>query len=390
MTQAQLRTSRPGGAGIGALAREIAGTAGEVADQIEAERRLPEKLLTPLRDSGLLRAGAPVEVDGLELEPGLALRCAQDVARGDASAGWCLSIAITSSLLVAYLPPEARDELFAAGRGVASGVWAPRGKAQRVEGGVSVSGRWSFCSGISHADVLFAGCFIEDAAQSEAPRRPSVVVLPKEQLEVKDTWHTLGLRGTGSHDCVAEEVLVPESRVFSLFDGPVIDRPLYRFPPFGFFALSIGAAALGNARAAIDDIVTLAGGKVGLGSTRTLAERAHTQAAVAAAEAALRAAELLFHSAIADAWEAAQQEGPVDIELRNGLRLAATHAVRTSAEVVRSMYDLGGGSTIYDGAPLQRRFRDAHTATAHFQVNEASRELPGRILLGLPAETAML
>ena len=67
---------------------------------------------------------------------------------------------------------------------------------------------------------------------------------------------------------------------------------------------------------------------------------------------------------------------------RTRLRLAATHGVRVSADVVRTMYDLAGGSAIYDDAPLQRRFRDAFTATAHFQVNEASRELPGRILLG--------
>ena len=78
------------------------------------------------------------------------------------------------------------------------------------------------------------------------------------------------------------------------------------------------------------------------------------------------------------------------LEARTRLRLAATHGVRISADVVRTMYDLAGGSAIYDGAPLQRRFRDAFTATAHFQVNEASRELPGRILLGQATEAAML
>ena len=79
---------------------------------------------------------------------------------------------------------------------------------------------------------------------------------------------------------------------------------------------------------------------------------------------------------------------PVPLELRNGLRLAATHVTRTSAEVVRTLFDLGGGSVIYDSSRLQRRFRDAFTATAHFQVNAASRELQGRILLGQPADTA--
>src|SRR5439155_22703177 len=196
---------------------------------------------------------------------------------------------------------------------------------------------------------------------------PSVVALRTEELEIPDTWHTLGLRGTGSHDAIADEVYVPGARLFSLFDGPVLDRPLYRFPIFGFFALSIAAAALGNARAAIDDLVALAGGKVGQGSTRTLAERAPTQLTVARAQAALGAARALYYEAIEDAWRAAQADEPVPVALRTELRLAATHAVRTSADVARSMYDLGGGTAIYDDSPLQRRFRDAHTATAHFQ-----------------------
>ena len=108
-------------------AREIAELARGMADDIDSARRLPAELVEALRDSGLLRAGAPVEVDALELPAGIALRCAEEVARGDASAGWCVSIGITSTLLVAYLPPVSRDELFGNGRGLAAGVWAPQG-----------------------------------------------------------------------------------------------------------------------------------------------------------------------------------------------------------------------------------------------------------------------
>jgi alkylation response protein AidB-like acyl-CoA dehydrogenase len=390
-TQPQAATGHPEESEIERVARDISRLARELATETDRAHRLPEELVAALRDCGLLRAGAPVEVEGLELAPGAALRCAEEVARGDASAGWCVSIAITSSLLAAYLPSEAREELFGGGQGIAAGVWAPRGKARPVDGGIVVSGRWAFCSGITHADLLFAGCFVDNAARPSGERPvPSVVALPKQDLEILDTWHTLGLRGTGSHDAVAEEVFVPGARVFSLFDGPMLDRPLYRFPIFGFFALSIAAAALGNARAAIDTLVELAAGKVGLGSTRTLAERAGTQAAVATAEASLGAARALYYATIDAAWRAAQLDEPVPGTLRNDLRLAATHAVRTSAEVARSMYDLAGGAAIYDEAPLQRHFRDAHTATAHFQVNEASRELPGRILLGQPADISTL
>ena len=230
----------------------------------------------------------------------------------------------------------------------------PRGTAQPVDGGVVVSGRWAFCSGITHADLLFAGCLIEgDTAERPSP---PVVAIPTPDLDVLDTWHTLGLRGTGSHDAVAAEIFVPAARVFSLFDGPVVDRPLYRFPLFGFFALAVAVPALGNARAAIDELVALASGKVGLGSSRTLAERGPTQAAVAAAEASLRAARGLLYGSVDNAWQAAQSAEPVPVALRNDLRLAATHAARASAEIVRSMYDLAGGSSIYDESPLQRRF----------------------------------
>src|SRR3954447_20887 len=369
---------------VEAAARELAVLARRLSGEIDDGRRLPEELVARLGQCGLLRAGAPVEVHGLELPPGVALRCAEAVARGNASAGWCVSIAITSSLLVAYLPTSSRDALFGGGRGVAAGVWAPRGKGRTVDGGVVVSGRWPFCRGITHADMMFAGCLVDDQCV------PSVVALGKQDLGVLDTWHTLGLRGTGSHDTVADEVFVPADRVFSLFDGPILDRPLYRFPVFGFFALSIAAAALGNARGVIDDLVELACAKKGLGSTRTLAERPSTQAAVATAESALDAARALYYQAIETAWQASQGGERVSVETRNRLRLAATHAVQTSADVVRDMYDLAGGTAIYDSSPLQRRFRDAYTATAHFQVNEASRELPGRILLDQPADVSML
>jgi alkylation response protein AidB-like acyl-CoA dehydrogenase len=387
----QLETSPPGREEIERRAQEISGLAHGLAAETERERRLPEELVARLRASGLMMAGAPREAGGLELAPGLTLRCAEEIARGDASAGWCVSIAATSSLLAAYLPAESRAEMFDDPQGIAAGVWAPRGKAQPVDGGVLVSGRWAYCSGIGHAGVFFAGCIVatgEDPAAAQPV--PSVIGMPQDDLEILDTWHTLGLRGTGSHDVVARELFVPAARVFSLFDGPLLDRPLYRFPIFGYFALSIAAAALGNARGTIDELVTLASHKVGLGSSRTLAERSPTQAAVAGAEASLRGARAFYYATIDAAWDAAQDEEPVPVELRNDLRLAATHAVRTCADVVRSMYDLAGGPAIYDDSPLQRRFRDAHTATAHFQVNAASLELPGRVLLGQPANTAML
>jgi alkylation response protein AidB-like acyl-CoA dehydrogenase len=372
--------------------QEIAALARELADETEAGGRLPEPLLDRLRDSGLMNAGAPRESGGLELPPGDLLRSAAAIAAGDASAGWCVSIAATSSLLAGWLEPEGREELFADPRAIAAGIFAPRGTARPAEGGFLVSGRWPYSSGIEHAGVLFAGCFVAQETDDAPPGRPLPIVvgMPREELEVLDTWHTLGLRGTGSHDSVATELFVPSRRAFSLFEGPQLDRPLYRFPVFGYFALSVAAAAMGNARGAIDDFAELAKVKVGQGSARTLAERSTTHAALAEAEATLRGAEALFDTAVREAWAAAQEPEPVPVELRNGLRIAATNAAASGASVVTSLFGLAGGPAIYDGAPLQRRFRDAHTAAAHFQIGPLSREIQGRLLLDQPADTAMI
>lgn len=385
--------SAPSGAASGyegffAAARAGAAQARSLADVTEQGRALPPELVAQLTAAGLLRSGVPAGLGGPELPPAVSLETAETVARGDASAGWCVSIAVTSSLLSAYLPAKGAEEVFGDPSTVAAGVWAPRGTGREVDGGFVVSGRWAFCSGIPHAEWLSVGFLLP---QKESAPLLRVATIPKRELEVLDTWHTGGLRGTGSHDCVATDVFVPDHRVFSVVDGPPEDAvALHRFPLFGFFALSIAAAALGNARGAIDDLLELAATRKSLGSSRTLAERSQTQAVIAESEAKLRAARLLMYCSIDDAWQAAQGSEPVSQELRLGLRLAATHVTQTAAEVTTAMYDLGGGAAIYETSPLQRRFRDAHTATAHFQVNAASWELPGKVLLGLDAQTGQL
>jgi alkylation response protein AidB-like acyl-CoA dehydrogenase len=175
-----------------------------------------------------------------------------------------------------------------------------------------------------HSDHLFGGCLVEDD-----PGGPRVLGMRVAELEIVDTWHTSGLCGTGSHDAVADELFVPESCALRLSDPPTSEAALYRFPIFAFFALSIAAAALGNARGAIEDLTALASEKVGMGSSRTLAERPATWSAVAEAEASLRAARAFYYQAIDEAWAAAQASEPLAVELRLALRLAATYAVRT-------------------------------------------------------------
>ncbi len=137
-----------------------------------------------------------------------------------------------------------------------------------------------------------------------------LMLMPKADVQVIDTWSVSGLCGTGSHDMAVDRLLVPAGRSVSLFtDRPHIDGPLYAFPLFGLLALGICSVALGIARGAIDDLIELAADKRPAPGARSLAQRSTIQAEVARAEASLRAARALVLEAARSAWEPALSGG---------------------------------------------------------------------------------
>jgi indole-3-acetate monooxygenase len=367
---------------------DLADRAAHFAAQAERERRLPGELVAEMADAGVFRMCVPRAAGGLEEHPIVLVETVEALARGDGAAGWCAAINATSGLLAGYIPEHAAREVYAEPRAIAGGVFAPIGRATPVEGGFSVSGRWPFASGCTHCDWLMGGCLVE----GEDPPVPRLMLAHADEVQIHDTWDSMGLRGTASHDIEMRDVFVPAERSASI----VVDRPtaqgrLYAFPVFGLLALAIGAVGLGIGRGALDDVVALASRRTPTGSRRTMGERAAVQAEVAAAEARLRAARAFLLAAIGDAWAVASEGGQVPVEQRTALRLAATHAATTGADVTGTAYRLGGGSSVYESrSPLPRRFRDANTATQHMLVGPATNELTGRLLLGLPTETGQL
>jgi indole-3-acetate monooxygenase len=301
----------------------------------------------------------------------------------------------TSGTLGAYLPEPAAREIFGSPRVATGGVFAPKGKAVPEGDLLRVSGRWPFSSGVDHCDWLMGGCVV---MEDGAPRmleggRPEIrlVHFPAAEVEVIDTWHVSGLRGTGSHDITVADATAPAERSASLFtDRPREPGPLYAFPVFGLLALAIAGVMLGIGRAAIEDLVELAVDKTPTAGRRSLADRATTQAQLAAADASLRAARSFLHEAIGQAWDEAAERGEGSVERRAVVRMAATHAAAAASGAVDTAYNLGGGTSIYETSPLQRRFRDVHAATQHMLVAPATWELTGRLLLGLPTDTSQL
>jgi indole-3-acetate monooxygenase len=376
-------------------ALRISAQAAALAEQTERDRELPRELLDELRDARLLSLCLPRALGGREARPTEMVLALEQLASADGATAWCAMIASTSSLLGAYLPSEDAELIYAGGSAVTGGVFAPRGRAERRDGAYVVSGRWSFVSGVQHCDWVLGGCVVHDGEKPVllADGSPDVrlALMPTDAVEVIDTWSVSGLRGTGSHDISAVAQLVPASRVVSLLnERPRHPGALYSFPLFGLLAIGIASVALGIARGAIEDLTELAGAKTPAAGRRTLAERATVQAEVARAEASLRAARGLLLAEADAAWLAAESGAAIPDEQRLGLRLAATHATGVAAEVVTAMYHAGGGSSIYDSSPLQRRFRDVHVATQHMMVAPATWELAGRLLLGLPTDVRQL
>jgi len=264
------------------------------------------------------------------------------------------------------------------------------GRAIPVDGGYRLSGRWPFTSGVENSSLRLGGALVFEGVKprllpSGEPEIRSFFVRA-DQSAVIDTWKTSGLKGTGSHDMVVEDIFVPDSHTACvLTDAPTESGPLYRFPLFGLLALGVSAVGLGIARASLDEIAELATRKKR--GRRSLGETELAQLRMAEAEGELRAAEALIGTTIDDVWSG---EGTLDARDRASLRLAATHAARAAARVVDAAYHLGGGTSIYESSPLQRHFRDVHTMTQHIMVNEISLKPVGRVLFGLPTDLTQL
>lgn len=376
-------------------ARSLAPRAAALAPAAEAARRISPEFSRELAEEGLYRACVPAALGGREAPPAELLDAVEALAVGDAAAGWCVAVCATAGMLAAYLEPEAAEEVFGDPAGVVGGAFAPSGRAVADGDPLAVEGRWRFASNVDNCTWLMGGCMVVTGGE---PRmlpggRPDIrlVLMRADAVEVIDTWSVSGLRATGSHDFAVAGLEVPAARSASLItDPPREGGPLYAFPPFGLLAASIAAVALGIARGALDDLGELAGAKTPTLSTRKLADRAATQSGAARAEAGTRAARALLFDSVDRAWEAARAGGAIPLELRAGLRLAATHAVEASAAAVDAAYSLAGGTAIYDTQALQRRFRDVHAATQHMLVGTATWELAGRSLLGLDLDASQL
>ena len=291
-------------AALNALAPELADRAAEMDDA----RRLPADLAGKMAAAGAFRMMTPKTYGGLELTAREFIEGVEQIARANASAGWCCMIACTTSMNAAYMAPDMATEIYADPLTITGGVFAPMGRADVEGDGYRVSGRWQWGSGSANCSWLAGGCMVFE--DGELKRLPSgapdqrMMVFPASEATLHDTWHVMGLKGTGSGDLSVDNIFVPAARSVSLItDVPRETGPLYTFPAFGLLSLGVSAVAMGNARASLDAFKDLASAKKSQGSRKTLAERQTIQASFAEAEAQWRAARAYMMAELDETWE---------------------------------------------------------------------------------------
>jgi indole-3-acetate monooxygenase len=382
-----------------AHARALAPKLAAAAARIEVGRELPSDIVDALHKARLFRMLVPRAYGGDEVSPVAFMQAVEELAKADASTAWCVAQTSVCSTIASALTPKIAAEIFKNDpRGVLA--WGPstskNAKATAEPGGYRVTGEWPFASGSRQATWLAAHSFVSEADgslrhdASGAPVQKTFVV-PRRAAVIKDVWHVIGLKGTGSDTYALTDVFVPADCAIAHHALDPAERrergPLYSFNIYQMFGSAFPAIALGIARAMLDAFIALAQTKTPVASKTVLRDNAVIQSQVGIAETQLAAVRAFFYAAWDEIWRAAQ-EGAVTFDQRVRLRMASIHASQQARQVAETAYLAAGATAVFESNPFERRFRDIHAVSQQAQAQFAIYEVIGRHFLGLPLESS--
>jgi alkylation response protein AidB-like acyl-CoA dehydrogenase len=360
------------------------------ADEVESTRKLPPALFEKLENAGLFSIYSPKAFGGLELPLPEALQVVEEVARRDGSTGWTVALGFGNDVFTSCLPEASAALVLGKGSSLIAGSAGFAVQAVVVDGGYCVTGQWQFASGASNARwVNVAAPIFEGPAPRMGPHgMPEMVMafMKPGEVQVVDTWHVTGLRGSASHDLRADAVFVPHEMTggFSMMGAQAVRESTLAKIPLMTLAAMMQAppVCLGIARHALDAFTELARTKERPPAPK-LSEQSPAQVALAHAEAKLRSGRAYFYEAVNELWTKTIQGDAVTRLDQANVRMAVLTAVENSLAAVDTAYRLAGSSAVFQNCPVERLWRDAHTAAQHVQTQDARWEDAGRVLMGL-------
>jgi alkylation response protein AidB-like acyl-CoA dehydrogenase len=312
------------------------------------------------------------------------------IASADASTAWCLSQAGGCALAAAYVAPEVARQVWGPPDAVLAWGQSQGARARIVDGGYRLTGHWTFVSGGHHATWIGGHAHVEErdgTLRRHPDGRPveRTMLIPRADCLVTPDWEVIGLRGTGSDTfAVPDMYFVPEARALARdVEAERRDHaPLYRFLTNHLYASGFAAVALGVARGLLDLFVDLAREKHPTLTGRGLKDAQAVQRDLAIAEARWRAARAGLLAALDEAWDAAPL-GPIPLDGRMGIRMAATFAIHQAREVADVCWREAGATAIFEANGFARRYRDLISVTQQVQGRMIHFETVGQHLLGL-------
>jgi 3-hydroxy-9,10-secoandrosta-1,3,5(10)-triene-9,17-dione monooxygenase len=382
-------------------ARALALVLRERANETERLRRLPPDTERDLHDNGLFRILQPARVGGAELDYVALVDFAAALAKGDASVAWSFANLSSHHWMLGMFEPAAQDLVWNANPDalIASSFVFPAGRATKVEGGYLLSGRWPFSSGVEPSEWNMLGATVTSDDEADASEL-RMFLLHKRDYKVIDTWDSVGLRGSGSHDVeIARELFVPESMTLAVSavrgqptpGSSVNPGTLYRLPVFALFPFVLSGIALGNAQVCLEDYVTSARTRASKYNRAKLADFQSTQIKVAEAGAKIDAAERIMRGNCIEATANADRGIIPDLQTKTRYRRDGAFAVNMCTEAVTLLFGASGAGALYAGGAIQRQFRDAHAVNSHIAFSfDAAGSNFGRVTLGFPSENITL
>ncbi|RDH79762.1 acyl-CoA dehydrogenase [Mycolicibacterium moriokaense] len=368
----------------------------ERAREAEQLRRLPDATVDDFVASGLAELLVPARYGGLQAPWPAILDPVRRMAHGCASSAWTLGFFTLHNWMMALFGEQAQQEAFATRPFLAPAPLAPTGRGIAVDGGIRLTGRWSWATGVMHGNWVIVGalCGPDDSIY------PALALLPISEAVIEDVWHTDGMCATGSNDVVVSDVFVPEHRLVRVIDiykgtapgAALHDADTYRWPMVPALALLAAMPALGSAERAADVYAERLSQRVLAYEGVTQKDKPIAQAHLAQARVRLRALGGLLADTVGQLETLVAAGDPVPRPIRGEARLAAAHIVHESRAVIADLLGASGASAHFLDNPLQRIKRDVDVLAGHVVFDYAtSRELAGALILGMDVpRTAMV
>lgn len=356
--------------------REIGPLLQANAAAADTDRRVKDESIDALEAAGAFSLLVPERFGGLGAGAVSLVDAARLIGRFDPAASWVTVISNGSAMLSLRFPETAVERVFGSGRPVrmSSIIVSQGGQAVREGRGYRINGKWPFASNILHAE--WAVVVVPLAESEHSDPIPGYALVHKDQWEVLDTWHTIGMRGTGSNTMVVRDGWIPEDQTVlaERLLGPTMEglpeaMAAQRLAPVSTMSTAITAPSLGAADALLDMVAEQAHQR---GITYS---NYHPQASSEAfvrglgeVRAKIDSAGLLLQRSAATIDEASRGVDPLSARTRAQCRNDVAHAAHSLADAANDMAWLYGTALFAATNPVGRLWRDINTGTRHALV----------------------